>query len=163
MFRQKFAAFMVGRNGVDHFCRFTCVVSLILMFITMFTHSGLLYILALVAMAYAYFRMMSKNIGKRQLENQKYLQIADRVRSLFRNGPSMWKVRAFFTERGRKIKYGSNETQARRAKKAYEKEQKKIYKFYTCGQCGQKVRVPKGKGKIEITCPKCRNTFIKRT
>lgn len=29
--------------------------------------------------------------------------------------------------------------------------------------CGQKIRVPKGKGKIEITCPKCGQKFVKRT
>lgn len=163
MFRKKFMEFMLGRNGVDHLCRFTSIVSVVLMFITIFTHSGLIYIAALLLLAYSYFRMMSKNIGARQLENQKYLQIADRIRLLFKGGPSLWKFKAFFNELGRKIKYGSNESQARKAKRAYDREQKKIYKFYTCSSCGQKVRVPKGKGKIEITCPKCKNTFIKRT
>ena len=42
-------------------------------------------------------------------------------------------------------------------------EQKKIYRFYKCPQCRQKVRVPKGKGKICITCPKCRTEFIKKS
>ena len=36
-------------------------------------------------------------------------------------------------------------------------------KIYKCPVCGQKVRVPKGKGKISIHCPKCNNDFIKRT
>ena len=36
-------------------------------------------------------------------------------------------------------------------------------KYYLCGECGQKIRVPKGKGKIEIRCPKCGNRFIKKT
>ncbi len=39
----------------------------------------------------------------------------------------------------------------------------KTHRYYKCSSCGQTIRVPKGKGKIEITCPKCRNTFIKRT
>ena len=42
-------------------------------------------------------------------------------------------------------------------------QQQKIYKFFVCPQCSQKVRVPRGKGKICITCPKCRTEFIKRT
>ena len=41
--------------------------------------------------------------------------------------------------------------------------QKKIYRFYKCPQCRQKVRVPKGKGKICITCPKCRAEFVKNS
>ena len=34
--------------------------------------------------------------------------------------------------------------------------QRKEYRFFHCPTCKQKVRVPKGKGKICITCPKCR-------
>lgn len=41
--------------------------------------------------------------------------------------------------------------------------QRKIYRFYHCPKCRQKVRVPKGKGKICITCPKCRTEFVKRS
>ena len=41
--------------------------------------------------------------------------------------------------------------------------QRKIYRFYRCPMCKQKVRVPKGRGKICITCPKCRKEFIRRS
>lgn len=43
------------------------------------------------------------------------------------------------------------------------KSSDKTHRIFQCPQCGQKVRVPKGKGKIEITCPNCRNHFIKRS
>ena len=36
-------------------------------------------------------------------------------------------------------------------------------KVFKCPSCGQKVRVPKGKGTIMITCPKCHTEFKKRT
>ena len=36
-------------------------------------------------------------------------------------------------------------------------------RYFNCPQCHQMVRVPKGKGKINIRCPKCGNKFIKKT
>lgn len=40
---------------------------------------------------------------------------------------------------------------------------RKTHKIYRCKGCGRKIRVPRGKGKIEITCPLCGKTFIRRT
>lgn len=37
------------------------------------------------------------------------------------------------------------------------------HKYYRCPQCKQMVRLPKDKGKIIVTCPKCQNKFEKRT
>ena len=37
------------------------------------------------------------------------------------------------------------------------------HRYYDCPRCRQQVRVPRGKGKIAITCPKCREKFIKKT
>ena len=42
-------------------------------------------------------------------------------------------------------------------------QDRKVHRYFKCPQCGATVRVPKGKGKIRITCPKCRNQFIKKT
>lgn len=36
-------------------------------------------------------------------------------------------------------------------------------RYFVCRHCHQQIRVPKGKGKIEIRCPKCGERFIRRT
>lgn len=37
------------------------------------------------------------------------------------------------------------------------------HRYFKCPQCRQSVRVPRHKGKIAITCPKCRERFIRKT
>ncbi len=36
-------------------------------------------------------------------------------------------------------------------------------RYFDCPKCHQLVRVPRGKGKISITCPRCREKFIRKT
>lgn len=40
--------------------------------------------------------------------------------------------------------------------------QRKTFKIYKCSECKQKVRVPKRKKKIRITCPTCNHTFVRK-
>ena len=40
---------------------------------------------------------------------------------------------------------------------------RKTHKFLVCPSCGNTLRVPKGKGKLQITCPKCGERFIRKT
>jgi membrane-bound ClpP family serine protease len=44
-----------------------------------------------------------------------------------------------------------------------QKEAGKDYKVFVCSKCQQMIRVPRGKGKIEIRCPKCNNRFVKKS
>ena len=37
------------------------------------------------------------------------------------------------------------------------------HRYFDCPRCRQTTRVPRGKGKIAITCPKCKERFITKT
>ena len=56
-----------------------------------------------------------------------------------------WKIRSKFDKTKRRI------------------VESKDYHIYKCPSCGQKIRIPRGKGKICITCPKCRHEFEKKS
>lgn len=129
--RYKLSSFMYGRNGNDQLNRAILILTAIVMVISMFAKTSVFYYITLALLVVAYYRMLSKNLYKRQAENRKYLELTGGLRGTI------------------------NKKRARSADKEH--------KYFACPSCKQTVRVPSGRGKIEITCPKCRTTFIKRS
>ena len=41
--------------------------------------------------------------------------------------------------------------------------ERKSYKYFKCPSCGLNLRAPRKKGKIQITCQRCHQKFIKKT
>ena len=129
--REKFYRFMQGRYGNDRFNQFLMIVALVCMVLSIFG-PDVFYMIALLFMIYAYYRMFSRKIYQRSGENQWFLQKEMKVKSWF-NGQ----------------------------KKAF--AQRKTHHIYKCPGCRQKIRVPRGRGKIEIRCQKCGTKFIRNS
>lgn len=129
--KEKLYRLMQGRYGSDQLNRFLIVLSMIGLFLSIFTRP-FFYTISLALLAYTYFRMFSRNYYKRSEENRKYLQMTAGLRSWWAGQKSMWR-------------------------------QSKTHHIYRCPSCRQKIRVPRGKGKIEIKCPKCQTLFVKKS
>ena len=143
--KDKLNRFMQGRYGVDNFARFTLGVALFVIVVGSFMRQnaagGVLDTVGFILIIYTYFRILSRNISARYAENQKYLGYTQKIRSWF----TRQKLRSRFNREKSMM------------------EQRKTHHIYTCPGCGQKIRIPRGKGqKVEIECPKCHEKFIKR-
>ena len=76
---------MQGRYGVDSLSRFLSVVLLAVIILRMFIRIPLSGTITLVILVILYWRMFSRNIPKRYEENQKFLQIRDKLLGRFSN------------------------------------------------------------------------------
>ena len=134
--RAWFARIMAGRNGPDHLNRFLSVVFLILSVCSMFVRNprlaSVLYTLSMALFLYVMFRMLSRNIYRRQQENGAYLRERYKITSWWNGLRDRW-------------------------------AQRKDYKFFKCPSCRTRLRVPRGKGKLNIVCRKCGTSFQRRT
>ena len=93
-FKEKFARFMYGRNGNDSFNTFHLICALIVLFATSFAKNSILRpvfnLAAIILLGFVYFRMFSKNIYKRSIENRKYLDVKLKVFSYLKGIKERW-------------------------------------------------------------------------
>ena len=73
------ARFMAGRNGMDNMAWHAFWGSVILSILTMFIRIPLLQTLSTALLIYGVFRMLSRNIAKRQAENMRYIQFYEKA------------------------------------------------------------------------------------
>ncbi len=143
---EKLTRFLEGRYiryGTDALSRFLMIAALVLFVITSFRKLQFLNILPLAMLVYCYFRLLSRNVTARYAENEKFVKLLNGV---------------------------SARTEKLRKKIRNQKEQilgvregDKVYRIYRCPVCNQKIRIPSGKGKIMVSCPKCGKEFLKRS
>lgn len=120
----------MGRRGIDEFEKFIGIVILVFLALYIWLGSALCYYIVIVGIVYGLFRMFSTNIPKRYRENEKYLEI-----------------RSSFIKPKKKSASKQQDSSSQQ------------YMFFDCPGCGQKMRAPKGRGRIRVTCPKCGRTF----
>lgn len=46
--------------------------------------------------------------------------------------------------------------------KTFSRGKRETYRYFKCPECKQKMRAPKGRGKIKVTCKNCHKQFIKK-
>jgi hypothetical protein len=127
-FGDRVSNFMKGHYGTDDFSKFLLVVTLVLYVMSLIFRSGWIFWLAVIALVWSWYRMLSDNFAKRESENRRYLAFSAKLKKFLK------KQKEHFDGR-------------------------KDYRYFKCPGCGQEVRVPKGKGHIRITCPKCHTQF----
>ena len=83
-FRDKLQNFMDGRYGVDELGRFTMFAALAAIIISFFVAGLILSTVAILLLVWSYFRMLSRNHAKRWAENEKFLEIKNKIFGFFR-------------------------------------------------------------------------------
>ena len=128
--------FMAGRNGTDQLSLAILIVSIILNVV-----SGMIRIAIISSIVYslaaAILIIGIFRILSRNIERRRA------ENAVFMRH---WnKVRNYFRRQADKLR------------------QSKTFRFFKCPACKNNLRVPKGKGKIYVTCPRCGERFIKKT
>ena len=128
--------FMEGRYGWD---RLNYTLAIAALAVGLLSNIPFLYLLRYVQLAMfgiVLWRALSRNTEKRYRENMTFISLWGRVKMWFQQ-----------------ISFGSGR-KPRRPSSASDS-----YKHYSCPRCAKTLRVPRGKGKIMITCPVCHERF----
>lgn len=126
----RFGQLFDGRRGADALGILAVIIAAILI-VAGFVSPGMrttANLVALILLAYALWRVSSKDVYARYNENEAFLKALGPVGRWVRSPKAAWA-----------------ETRA--------------YKHVKCSSCGQRVRVPRGKGRLRVTCPKCGEKF----
>lgn len=138
--REAYARFMQGRygqNGADELNRFLVILTLVFLVVSL--------VLGRVPVIHTVFYWL----GVAMLVYSYYRLCSRNIDKRYRENDAYVNFRynrAVFMEQHRR-----------------RMEDMKTHRIYHCPQCRQKVRVPRGKGRIAIRCPKCNTEFIKKT
>ena len=131
MIRNAIQRLMYGRYGNDQLNLFLMGLYLLLYLVFIFVRIELLYWVGFALLVITLFRMLSRNIPRRQMENARFMRAA---------GPLLSWIHLRRTIR-----------------------RDKEHVYFKCPGCGQQLRVPRGKGKITVTCRGCGASFQEKS
>lgn len=135
-FFQKLSNAFEDCNGPDTLGRWAMGAGLVFAVLDIFFYNAVFTVLYMAFLFYAVYRLFSRKVGQRQEENERFEAFLDRIKG----------------KAGRK----GGDTESAKPAKAEVLHIK-------CEKCGQRLRVPKGKGRIRVTCPTCQHQSIMET
>lgn len=138
MFREDMRYVMSRRCGLDELNNFIMLIGFIFVVIALFTHKWIFVLIGGVLVALCYIRVFSTKLDKRRAENDFYM------RYMGKSVRFVDYIKLIVKMKIRSIR-------------------DKEYVYFVCSSCKQVIRVPKGKNKVSVRCPKCSATFVKRT
>ena len=121
--------FFADKYGWDKFSYFLLIAGLILLITS---RTG--FIFAIPLAGYAVWRAVSRNFQARRKEAMVFNRY-------------MYRINYYMDSFTRKIRG------------LFKRNNDKTHVIVSCPRCGQKLRLPRGKGKVIITCSKCSNVF----
>lgn len=133
--REKLAKFMYGRYGVDQFSRFLTFAALALLVLKIFIKGTFGSVLWYAAIVLIVYAYF------RMFSKNFNKRRAENAKYLKISGPII------------------NELKNKRERFS----QRKDFVFFKCPSCKAMLRVPRGKGKIRVTCRKCGTAFERKT
>ena len=133
--REKLAKLMYGRYGVDQLGRAMLIFALVLCVLSLFVPRRLSGIIYYISLI---------------LSILMYIRMFSKnIQKRYQENNKYLSLKASFLRK------------FQREKEIF--SQRRFYHFYRCPRCRQRIRIPRGKGRIEIRCPKCSQTFIKKS
>lgn len=152
-FRNRLYNFMQGRNGVDALAKFSNRLSLVLLLIAIvFTYLSAVFLSHGSMTAAVVFRVLYfvfYGIGL-------LLLIYWCFRVFSKNVAKRQKENTQYLYQMQKIRRSF-------ASLKQQWKDRKTYRYFKCPKCRQRMRAPRGKGKIRVTCSSCKNVFLTKT
>ena len=131
MIRNAIQRFMYGRYGNDPLNMFLMGLYLLVYLVFIFVRVEPLYWISFALLLITLFRLLSRNIERRRMENAKFMKAAGPVISWLHMRRDM--------------------------------RRDKEHVYFKCPSCGQRLRVPRGKGQITVTCRSCGASFQEKS